>query len=313
MADGALEEIATKISESQILKDYQEAFSRATGLPLTFQAAGRRRPALRGNPFANKFCQLMVASAPGCRLCMEMQERLCGDGHPTDPAHASPHPCACANGSDSRSATCLAGLTDSAVPVKVGNETLGYLQTGQVALKDLTRQDFKRVAKWLQSWNSDSALPELETAFFETRRLDTAQFDAMLRLLSVFSQHLSLAAEQLAVQIESREPPMIRRARQFIESHQQDEISLKEVARAVNTSTYYFCKMFKKATGMTFTQNLSFVRIGQAKKMLLNPHLRVSEIAFQIGFKSLTHFNRVFKQCTGQTPSDYRAALPRIA
>jgi len=51
------------------------------------------------------------------------------------------------------------------------------------------------------------------------------------------------------------------------------------------------------------------VRIEKSKNLLLNPNLRVSEIAFEVGFQSLTHFNRVFKKLLGQSPTDYRAQL----
>ena len=62
-------------------------------------------------------------------------------------------------------------------------------------------------------------------------------------------------------------------------------------------------------TGLNFTDYLSRVRIEKAKNLLLNPNLRVSEIAFEVGFQSLTHFNRVFKKILGQSPTDYRSQL----
>jgi AraC-like DNA-binding protein len=74
----------------------------------------------------------------------------------------------------------------------------------------------------------------------------------------------------------------------------------------MHVSNFYLCKMFKKSTGVTFTQYLSRVRVEKAKNLLLNPHLRVSEIAYDVGFQSLTHFNRVFRQVVGQSPSEYR-------
>jgi AraC-like DNA-binding protein len=104
------------------------------------------------------------------------------------------------------------------------------------------------------------------------------------------------------------EPRTVQRARRFIEEHHADEITLGDVARAVSTSTFHFCKLFKKATGLTFTEHLSTVRITRAKQLLGNPQLRVSEIVFQCGFSSLTHFNRVFKKMTGLSPSQYRQA-----
>jgi len=46
---------------------------------------------------------------------------------------------------------------------------------------------------------------------------------------------------------------------------------------------------------------------------LLNPNLRVSEIAYEVGFQSLTHFNRVFKKVIGESPTEYRGHLPKAA
>src|ERR1700737_2990359 len=64
---------------------------------------------------------------------------------------------------------------------------------------------------------------------------------------------------------------------------------------------------FRKATGLTFTDYLGRVRVEKAKTLLLNPHLRVSEIAYTVGFQSLTHFNRVFHNLTGESPTLFRA------
>jgi AraC-like DNA-binding protein len=104
---------------------------------------------------------------------------------------------------------------------------------------------------------------------------------------------------------------MITRAKDFIEKNQGDDLSLASVAGAVNASTFYFCKMFKKATGLTFTEYLGRVRVEKAKSFLLNPHLRVSEVAFEVGFQSLSQFNRVFKRITGLSPTEYRDRLPQ--
>jgi AraC-like DNA-binding protein len=49
--------------------------------------------------------------------------------------------------------------------------------------------------------------------------------------------------------------------------------------------------------------------VEKAKNLLLNPNYRVSEIAYEIGFQSLTHFNRVFKKIAGQSPTEYRQHL----
>lgn len=68
-------------------------------------------------------------------------------------------------------------------------------------------------------------------------------------------------ANQLVIQRDHAEPPNIRRARQFILEHKGEELSLATVAKAVNMSSYYFCKTFKKVTGLNFTDYLAPVRI----------------------------------------------------
>jgi AraC-like DNA-binding protein len=67
--------------------------------------------------------------------------------------------------------------------------------------------------------------------------------------------------------------------------------------------------MFKRATGMTFTEYVSRVRVEKAKNLLLNPLSRVSEVAFASGFQSIPHFNRVFKKYAGVSPTEYRAQI----
>ena len=109
------------------------------------------------------------------------------------------------------------------------------------------------------------------------------------------------------IQDAEAEPPMVRRARAYIAGHQADPIKLDDIACAMHVSTFYFCKMFKKATGLTFTDYLGRTRVEKAKSLLLNPHLNVSEIAYTVGFQSLTHFNRIFRAIAGEPPTAFRA------
>jgi len=81
------------------------------------------------------------------------------------------------------------------------------------------------------------------------------------------------------------------------------------VAKASGASVFHFCKVFHKATGLTFTDYVARVRLEDARTRLLNPNLRVSETAYDVGFQSLTQFNRIFKRVFGQSPSEFRARL----
>ncbi|MDF2926445.1 MAG: hypothetical protein K0R57_5359 [Paenibacillaceae bacterium] len=81
---------------------------------------------------------------------------------------------------------------------------------------------------------------------------------------------------------------------------------LEELAASINYSVPYFSSMFKKATGKSFIQYLTDLRIEKAKLLLLTTDQKTFEIAEAIGLENYRSFNRVFKKETGLTPSDFR-------
>jgi len=130
-----------------------------------------------------------------------------------------------------------------------------------------------------------------------------------VRLLSFFAEQLSALANQLVIESQNVEPPLVIKAREYIEKHKTEELSLANVAKAAGASVFHFCKVFHKATGLKFTDYVARVRLEDARNRLLNPNRRISEIAYDVGFQSLTQFNRTFKRVFGQSPSDFRARL----
>ena len=104
------------------------------------------------------------------------------------------------------------------------------------------------------------------------------------------------------------EPVEIWKARKFIQGHSGEELSLLKVAKAVNISANHLSEKFKQVTGINFVQYVARTRFEHACALLRNPNLRVSEIAFAVGFQSLSQFNRVFKKLSGKSPTEFRAA-----
>jgi AraC-like DNA-binding protein len=118
----------------------------------------------------------------------------------------------------------------------------------------------------------------------------------------------AMKKQSISQQANGAEPVRIWKARNFIEQHWAEELSLGKVARATNTSANYFSEKFKEATGTTFVKYVARKRFEKAAALLRDADLRVSEIAFAVGFQSLSQFNRVFKKLAGKSPRDYRAA-----
>lgn len=296
MPDSAAKLLVDKLNTSQIFQDYEDAFTTATGMPVSFRPTETWQLAHHRSKTQNPFCMLMAESSRACAACLEVQQKL------NDQAQQEP-----------ATVACFAGLCDTAVPVRSGDKLFGFLQTGQVMTKPPTKKQFDRAAQQLIAWGLKVDLGKVEEAYFQTKVLKPKQYDALVKLLTIFAGHLAMVANQIVVQQQNAEPPMITRAKEFIKANQSEDISLGDVAKAVNTSTFYFCKMFKKATGLNFTDYLSRIRIEKAKNLLLNPNLRISEIAYEVGFQSLTHFNRVFRKLAGQSPTEYRQKLPGMA
>lgn len=92
----------------------------------------------------------------------------------------------------------------------------------------------------------------------------------------------------------------------YINSHYSQNLSLHYLADRFYISPYYLSRIFKEVTGFTFVEYLNSVRVKEAKKFLEISNLKVNVIAEKVGFGSITHFGRVFREITGHAPLHYR-------
>ncbi|HYX43214.1 MAG TPA: helix-turn-helix domain-containing protein [Pyrinomonadaceae bacterium] len=102
----------------------------------------------------------------------------------------------------------------------------------------------------------------------------------------------------------------IHTAISLMERQLRAELSLEEIARAVNLSPSRFCHLFKAATGLPPAQYFKALRLSQAKKLLETSMLNIKQIMSRVGIKDKSHFSREFKRAYGLTPKQYRASYP---
>lgn len=95
----------------------------------------------------------------------------------------------------------------------------------------------------------------------------------------------------------------------YVEQHYREAITLNEVARYMGFSPYYFTKLFKRNTGMTFVAFLNEYRLNKAKWILLNEDLPMSAVAEAAGFGSVKTFHHFFKGATGISPLKYHKTI----
>ena len=286
-------ELVGRLADSALFREFQRAFEDATRLPLTLRAVESWQLAHTDSRNLNGFCALLSHSNHSCAACLQVQQRVCEGVNGV--------PC---------TMTCTFGLTETSVGVKVGKEIMAYLQTGQVFFKPPTPRQTQQALTQIKRWGL--RLDEHKTAgcYTDTPVVRQSEYEATIRLLQFFADQLGTMASQIVLCHQSAEPVQITRARKFIEERHQEKLTLAVVARQAGMSPFYFCKTFKKVTGMNFTRYVSRVRVEDAKSLLLNLNFRASEIGYQVGFQSLAHFNRVFRRVVGESPKEYRAHLP---
>lgn len=102
-----------------------------------------------------------------------------------------------------------------------------------------------------------------------------------------------------------------RAALQFIKQHYAEHISLGDVAENVYVSQWHLSKLINGHLGQSFFDILNGLRIDKAKELLLDPALKVHEIAEAVGYGDVAHFSKNFKKLTGVSPMEYRGGLKR--
>lgn len=296
--DGPDRMVISILQRSKVFRDYQQAFETSTGLPLALRSAGSFQAPLHGSKHSNSFCNLMAGTSQSCGACLQLQQRVEQEAV-----------------FGLRTIECYAGLVESAVPVRVGDRVLGYLQTGQVFLRAPTAAHYRGLRRRLVDLGISDENPATKTAYFETRVMARRQYDAVVKLLAFFAQHLGALSNQIMLQEVAAEIPLITRARLHIAEHLGETLTLRGMAKIANLSAFYYCKLFKQATGFTFTDYLARVRVEAVKQLLQNPNLRVCEAAFAGGFQSLSQFNRSFHRIAGVSPTRYRDQMldPEVA
>ncbi len=287
-------EVFRRVSSSELFQEFEGAFRAATGMPLRFMGSGEDWCIEYGED-GNPFCVALHRLNPHCASCIEANRRFGGELEGADGALT----CAC-----------FSGLGSSAAPVKLGNTTIGYLKTAHVLRESPTEEKFEKVIDRLdgEARFSEEERASLREAYFQSREMDPGKLDGIATLLEMFAGHLSAHAEKVALAIGGNEPPGISRAIVAIHRGFQDVLSLEQLAAVANMSTSHFCRTFKDHTSLTVVEYITRVRVYWAREQLLRGARRISEIAYDAGFQSLSQFNRAFARVTGTTPSAYRKA-----
>ena len=211
--------------------------------------------------------------------------QLCGDTHRSlrrTAAAGKPSETVCRN-----------GLWACAVPIMGDLKPLAFIEVGGVLISSPECSGDRR--------------PRTEPNGSTATRFMAGEVRLILELLQNAALAISQEAKDAAIIPVCHLPPAVAYAQSEIQKRFSERLSLAAMAREVGFSEDHFSKMFKRATGMAFTESVMCTRIAHARKLLASRAVRVSEIAFECGFESVPYFNRMFKRLTGKSPTAFRA------
>jgi AraC-like DNA-binding protein len=123
--------------------------------------------------------------------------------------------------------------------------------------------------------------------------------------LAASDEYLELGARPVANALVLKKQARIHQVYQYVEAHFLEPINTHLIAEHVSLSVPAFCRYFKQATHLTYTDFVNQYRVNYAKKLLLQGK-NVSESCFESGFESLSYFSRSFKKVAGETAASFK-------
>jgi AraC-like DNA-binding protein len=143
-------------------------------------------------------------------------------------------------------------------------------------------------------------------------------FERLLTLLNILKElensedYKILNAAGFSMEMQIQDNDRINMVFNYVKDHFQEEINLMVIAEMSNMTVPSFCRYFKKITKKTFTQFVNEYRIVHASKLLAEKQISISNISFESGFNNFGHFNKLFKEFTGKSASQYRKELKSV-
>ena len=157
--------------------------------------------------------------------------------------------------------------------------------------------------------HNDELYQTIEKALDEARRQEEAFGlyikGAVFHIITLLCREGALSANNSDYSADIKK---ILPALSYIDENFAQNITLDDVAKLQNLNPSYFCRVFKRASGSSLVDYLNFVRICKSEKLLAAGEKSILEVAGDVGFTSLSYFNRIFKRYKNCTPTEYRRA-----
>lgn len=164
----------------------------------------------------------------------------------------------------------------------------------------ITGQDHEKIADLIKCVYYASGMDRL------------VKFLQLLDALAVAKDIQLLSTELYVQSIQKMETDRINVVIDYMMQNYREPVNLDQLAEIISMNKTSFCRYFKSRVHKTCTEFLNEIRISQACRLLLNEHMNISEICYEVGYNNISHFNRQFKRITGMSAKVYRKQFINI-
>ncbi|HSP43910.1 MAG TPA: helix-turn-helix domain-containing protein [Luteolibacter sp.] len=279
-----------KLKQLPELREFQRDFEKLSGMRLSLvdELGLGDEDSCANSPI----CAVMLASPEGRVMCARLRQGLL--------SRATGQP-ACA--------VCDAGLQEAAVPLRVSGIPAGYFIFGGVLRQATNPPSVRRARHLLRHHGIQMDEEPLRLLLERSPVMGSEVLQACQRIAHLAARQLALKVTDQLVDAEGTLPPAVLKACGHIRARAlTEDLNLKSVARACGVSEGHLSRLFHHATGLTFREYLTQVRVEHAKALILQSGRGITEIAYESGFQSLSQFHRVFRKVYGTKPGRLRAS-----
>jgi AraC-like DNA-binding protein len=284
------------VERSPAFRKWCAAFRESSGIDVHLLGGPSIESSLSRAADANPLCRYLRRN---CNRCIECRRRF-----------AKRLASAGVNHSGAFAMRCFAGLTVTAIPLKLGDGSLAFLSTAPTFLEGRSplepdEEIARRIANPPELPHDRARSLAREVTVIRQRK-----FHAAVVLLRLLGEHLSHMSLQMLSTPENgwHDEVTVRRACEIIDQRFTENLRLGDVAGVIGVSRSYLSHLFSKHMGLSFTRYIAGRRVIELKRLLLDSKLRVTEAMFAAGFQSVSQANRVFRSVSGMAPRQFRTA-----
>ena len=282
------------IAGKKLLHNYHEAFYKLFHLPLDYLAPDNRNFTICGKAHCNALCAKIMESETGAALCATLTRQRIAEAKRTRRPVVN---------------RCHAGFFDALIPIFADGDYMGSLCIGQFLRRSPDEAEVAAIRKDLAFLEFEPG--ELENYCRNTRIMNDEEVDGLVELVQMLGEYICESHMRLRFLESMRSSDPVRTAEQYIQRHYAKHLTVDGIARSVGMSKSYFMHKFTEQNGTSPIAYLNSFRVTQAAGMLTGTKIPISEVAYQCGFQTLSHFNRQFRKVFGESPRRFRNANRR--